>query len=269
MERNKVLEYFEGDELATDVWIDKYRLDNENTPDDTIQRIAKEFYRIESHYMNGLSYDTIYGYLKGFKYIIPAGSPLNGIGNTKALTSLSNCYVIDSPIDSYAGILKTDEELVQLMKRRGGVGVDISSLRPEGSPVNNAAISSTGAVSFMNRYSNTTKEVAQGGRRGALIITMNVDHQDIDKFITSKDDLSKINGANISVKITDEFMQKVIDKDEKSVKIWKLIAHQAWKTAEPGILFWDKIISESHQLIYIMGLRPYPQILVSLTGLQY
>jgi ribonucleoside-diphosphate reductase alpha chain len=258
----EILEWFKGNELASNVWLDKYALRKdgvviEKTPGDTIERIANEFYRIELKYKNPLSYERILWLLDGFKHVIPAGSPLFGIGNNYALTSLSNCYAIDSPVDSYGGIMKTDEELVQLMKRRGGVGVDISTLRPSGAKVSNSAGSSTGAVSFMNRYSNTTKEVAQEGRRGALIITMNVNHPDIIKFIESKDDVSKINGANISIKITDEFMKAVIDDTifETSFKsnkiglkakdIWNKIVHQAWKSAEPGVLFWDKIISES------------------------
>lgn len=258
MNRGELLSYFRGDELAADAWLDKYRIDNEQTPNDTITRIAKEFHRIESHYKNPLDYDTIYKYLKDFKYIIPAGSPLIGIGNNSMLTSLSNCYVVDSPVDSYAGILKTDEELVQLMKRRGGVGVDLSTLRPSGTAVNNAARTSSGGTSFMSRYSHTTMEVAQEGRRGALILTIDIKYPDIIKFITSKDDLSKINGANISVRITDDFMSAVLNDDDfqlsyndtvyatvKARKIWDVLIQQAWKTAEPGVLFWDKIIKES------------------------
>lgn len=264
---NKIIEWFEGNELAANVWLDKYALKEkgkviELTPDDTITRIAKEFSRIENRYPKPMSYETIYDLLKGFKKVIPAGSPLFGIGNNNALTSLSNCYVIESPVDSYGGILKTDEELAQLMKRRGGVGVDISTLRPTGAFVSNSAGSSTGAVSFMHRFSNTTREVAQEGRRGALILTMDVSHPDIDKFITSKNDLTKITGANISVKITDDFMNALLDpitsayelhhlyqKEEPIIvdakHIWNKLIYQSWKTAEPGVLFWDRVIEES------------------------
>jgi len=256
------IEWFNGDELAAHVWKDKYALKGiEKTPDDTISRITDEFFRIEQKYSNSLSREEIYELFKGFKKIIPAGSPLFGIGNNTAITSLSNCYVVDSPVDSYGGILKTDEELVQLMKRRGGVGVDISTIRPSGTHVSNSAGTSTGILPFMDRYSNSTKEVAQEGRRGALIITIRVDHPDIKQFITAKDDLTKINGANISIKITDEFMKAVEgdygyelhhprQKGKKPIivnarEIFNLIVHQAWKSAEPGVLFWDKIIEES------------------------
>lgn len=256
---NKVVEWFEGDELAAHVWKDKYALKGEETPDDTINRITDEFFRIEQKYDNSLTREQIYDLFKGFKKVIPAGSPLFGIGNKNVTTSLSSCYVIDSPIDSYGGILKTDEELVQLYKRRGGAGFDISTLRPSGSIVNNAAKTSTGAISFMERYSNTTKEVAQQGRRGALMININISHPDILKFITAKDDLTKITGANISVKINDEFMKAVENDTEiqlshprletpviiKAKTIWDKLVHQAWKSAEPGVLFWDRIIQES------------------------
>lgn len=263
-----ILEWFDGDELAAHVWWDKYALKEsgvvvEKTPEDTIDRLTNEFHRVEQKYINPMPREEIYDLLSGFKKVIPAGSPLFGIGNTKAITSLSNCYVVESPIDSYGGILKTDEELVQLMKRRGGVGVDISTIRPSGARVSNSAGTSTGILPFMDRYSNTTKEVAQEGRRGALILTINVDHPDIEKFITSKNDLSKINGANISIKITDEFMRAVTDpvmsayelhhpyqRGEEPIivdakAIWNKLIHQAWKTAEPGVLFWDRIIEES------------------------
>jgi ribonucleoside-diphosphate reductase alpha chain len=258
----EILDWFEGNELAANVWYDKYAIkDVERTPEDTIIRLTDEFHRIEQKYPNPLTYREIYDLLKGFKKVIPAGSPIFGIGNKTAITSLSNCYVVDSPIDSYGGIMKTDQELAQLMKRRGGVGVDISTLRPAGSRVSNSAGSSTGAVSFMSRFSNTTREVAQEGRRGALIITIDISHPDSQKFILSKDDLTQITGANISVKITDEFMQAVLkngayevyhsrQKGEKPIfinarEVFKTLVHQAWKTAEPGVLFWDRIIKES------------------------
>ena len=258
----EILDWFEGNELAANVWYDKYAIKNvERTPEDTIIRLTDEFHRIEQKYPNPLTYREIYDLLKGFKKVIPAGSPIFGIGNKTAITSLSNCYVVDSPVDSYGGIMKTDQELAQLMKRRGGVGVDISTLRPAGSRVSNSAGSSTGAVSFMSRFSNTTREVAQEGRRGALIITIDISHPDSQKFILAKDDLTQITGANISVKITDEFMQAVLEngayeiyhnrqKGEKPVfinarEVFKTLVHQAWKTAEPGVLFWDRIIKES------------------------
>lgn len=246
----EILEWFEGDELAAHVWKDKYALKKdgvtvEKAPEETILRLTEEFYRIEQKYKNPLSKGEIYDLFKGFKKVIPAGSPLFGIGNKDAITSLSNCYVVDSPVDSYGGILKTDEELAQLMKRRGGVGVDISTLRPKGSKVSNSAGTSTGATSFMERYSNTTKEVAQEGRRGALLISMNIDHPDIHSFITAKDDLSKVNGANISVKVTDDFMKALENGVESYKTTWNKLIHQAWKSAEPGVLFWDRVIEES------------------------
>lgn len=258
----EILDWFEGNELAANVWYDKYAIKGvERTPEDTIARLTDEFHRIEQKYPNSLSYREIYDLLKGFKKVIPAGSPIFGIGNKEAITSLSNCYVVDSPVDSYGGILKSDQELAQLMKRRGGVGIDISTLRPAGTRVSNSAGSSTGAVSFMSRFSNTTREVAQEGRRGALIITIDISHPDSQKFILAKDDLTQITGANISVKITDEFMQAVLEngayeiyhnrqKGEKPVfinarEVFKTLVHQAWKTAEPGVLFWDRIIKES------------------------
>lgn len=258
----EILDWFEGNELAANVWYDKYAIkDIERTPEDTITRLVDEFHRVEQKYPNPLTYREIYDLLKGFKKVIPAGSPIFGIGNKTAITSLSNCYVVDSPVDSYGGILKSDQELAQLMKRRGGVGIDISTLRPAGTRVSNSAGSSTGAVSFMSRFSNTTREVAQEGRRGALIITIDISHPDSQKFILAKDDLTQITGANISVKITDEFMQAVLEngayevyhsrqKGEKPVfinarEVFKTLVHQAWKTAEPGVLFWDRIIKES------------------------
>lgn len=293
-EKNGVFEetfkYFKGDSLATDVWMNKYALKTdsgylESNPDEMHRRISKEFARIESKYENPLSEQEIYELLKDFKYIIPAGSPMSGIGNNEQIVSLSNCFVIGNTTqsDSYGGILKIDEEQVQLMKRRGGVGTDLSHIRPNGTPVKNSALTSTGIVPFMERYSNTTKEVAQGGRRGALMLSLSVKHIDIESFMDSKLEQGKITGANISVKITDEFMYCVknnkpflqtypidlnlkledIDPNYEIGKlyngvqkgtyyrvadaklIWNKIIFNAWKSAEPGVLFWDKIINES------------------------
>lgn len=286
----ETLKYFKGDSLATDVWMNKYALKTdsgylESNPDEMHKRISKEFARIESKYKNPLSEQEIYELLKDFKYIIPAGSPMSGIGNNEQIVSLSNCFVIGNTTqsDSYGGILKIDEEQVQLMKRRGGVGTDLSHIRPNGTPVKNSALTSTGIVPFMERYSNTTKEVAQGGRRGALMLSLSVKHIDIESFMDSKLEQGKITGANISVKITDEFMYCVknnkpflqtypIDLDLKledidpnyeigklyngvqkgtyyrvadAKLIWNKIILNAWKSAEPGVLFWDKIINES------------------------
>jgi len=264
-------EYFKGDELAARVWINKYALKDsdgnlyELTPDDMHRRLVKEIYRIESKYENPLSEEILYELFKDFKYIIPQGGPMSGIGNNMQIVSLSNCFVIghDRPTDSYGGILKTDQEQVQLMKRRGGVGHDLSHLRPKGSPVKNSALTSTGIVPFMERYSNTTREVAQDGRRGALMLSVSVKHPDSEDFIDAKLTQGKVTAANVSVKITDEFMNALINKDKfiqqypiddrapkyiKEVdpqKIWKKIIHNAWKSAEPGILFWDTIIRES------------------------
>ncbi|HPX75410.1 MAG TPA: adenosylcobalamin-dependent ribonucleoside-diphosphate reductase [Bacteroidales bacterium] len=264
-------EYFKGDDLAARVWINKYALKDsdgnlyELTPDDMHRRLAKEIYRIETKYDNPLSEETIYELLKDFKYIVPQGGPMSGIGNNLQIVSLSNCFVIghDKPTDSYGGILKIDQEQVQLMKRRGGVGHDLSHLRPKGSPVKNSALTSTGIVPFMERYSNTTREVAQDGRRGALMLSVSVKHPDSEDFIDVKLTQGKVTGANVSVKLTDEFMNALINKDKfiqqfpiddrapkyiKEVdpqKIWKKIIHNAWKSAEPGILFWDTIIRES------------------------
>ena len=229
------------------------------------RRLVKEIYRIESKYENPLSEEILYELFKDFKYIIPQGGPMSGIGNNMQIVSLSNCFVIghDRPTDSYGGILKTDQEQVQLMKRRGGVGHDLSHLRPKGSPVKNSALTSTGIVPFMERYSNTTREVAQDGRRGALMLSVSVKHPDSEDFIDAKLTQGKVTAANVSVKITDEFMNALINKDKfiqqypiddrapkyiKEVdpqKIWKKIIHNAWKSAEPGILFWDTIIRES------------------------
>jgi ribonucleoside-diphosphate reductase alpha chain len=262
------LEYFKGDDLATNVWIDKYCLRNkegkylELTPDDMHKRLARELARIEQKYPNPLSYDEIYNFLlRDFKYIIPGGSILYGIGNTYSVSSLGNCFVIGNNSDSYGGICTTDQELCQLFKRRSGVGHDISHLRPDKTPTTNAAGYGTGPVSFMERYSHTARETAQSGRRGAQMITIDINHPDIEQFITCKDDLSKITGANISVKITDEFMKAVEENTTFILKfpesgnqtqlevwakpLWDKLIHQAWKSAEPGVLFWDKIKSES------------------------
>jgi ribonucleoside-diphosphate reductase alpha chain len=242
------LEFFK-DSLVANVWLDKYALKSgedeylELSPDDTIIRLTEEISRIENTYDNPVGFKVIYDLLAGYNKLVLGGSPLFGIGNNTTLSTLGNCFVVDSPLDSYGGIFKTDQELAQLMKRRGGVGVDISTLRPSRSPVNNAAKSSTGSISFMERFSNTTREVAQEGRRGALMITMDITHPDSEAFIMAKDDLTKITGANISVKVSNDFMEN-IDKPANKT-IWDKLIHQAWKNAEPGILFWDKIISES------------------------
>ncbi|HOJ24456.1 MAG TPA: adenosylcobalamin-dependent ribonucleoside-diphosphate reductase [Bacteroidales bacterium] len=263
------IEYFHGDQLAATVWVNKYAIKDsegniyELTPDDMHWRLANELSRIEKNYPNPLSADLIYSLLKDFKYIIPQGGPMAGIGNNFQISSLSNCFVIGNQCDSYGGIMKTDEEQVQLMKRRGGVGHDLSHIRPKGSPVKNTALTSTGVVPFMERYSNSTREVAQDGRRGALMLTISIKHPDAEDFINAKTDLSKVTGANISVKIDDEFMRCVIEdkpyiqqfpidsptpKVTKSIdarKLWQKIIHNAWKSAEPGVIFWDTVIKES------------------------
>jgi len=263
------LEYFKGDKLATDVWIRKYCLKDENnyyelTPDDMHWRIAGELARIEAKYPNALTTEQIYETLKHFKRIVPQGSPMSGIGNNFQVVSLSNCFVIgDSTSDSYGGIFKVDQEQVQLMKRRGGVGHDLSHIRPKGSPVKNSAITSTGIVPFMERYSNSTKEVAQDGRRGALMLSVSIKHPDSEEFVDAKMQNGKVTGANVSVKLTDEFMDAALNdkvfnqqfpidsntpkylKEVNASKIWKKIIRNAWQSAEPGILFWDKVMSES------------------------
>ena len=265
------LPYFKGDEMATAVWIKKYCLkDDKNyyelTPDDMHRRIAKELARIEAKYPNPVSEEQIYDSIKNFKRIVPQGSPMSGIGNNFQVVSLSNCFVIGNggqAGDSYGGIMKIDQEQVQLMKRRGGVGHDLSHIRPKGSPVKNSAITSTGIVPFMERYSNSTREVAQDGRRGALMLSVSIEHPDSEGFIDAKMTPGKITGANVSVKITDEFMNAVVKGTQytqkfpvkssqpkytkviDATKLWKKIIHNAWKSAEPGILFWDKIINES------------------------
>ncbi len=267
----KATKYFNGDSLAAGVWVNKYALKDsdgnlyELTPDDMHRRIAGEIARIEKRYPNSMDEDTVFNLLKGFHYIVPQGSPMAGIGNPFQIGSLSNCFVIGNKggADSYGGIMKVDEEQVQLMKRRGGVGHDLSHIRPKGSPVKNSALTSTGLVPFMERYSNSTREVAQDGRRGALMLTVSVKHPDAEGFINAKLEQGKVTGANVSVKITDDFMQAVIDDKEfiqqypilaenpKFIKrinareLWKKIVHNAWKSAEPGILFWDTIIKES------------------------
>ena len=265
------LEYFRGDELAAKVWATKYALKDsygkiyEKNPDEMHWRIAREIARIESKYPNPIGLEEAYDLLHDFKFIVPQGSPMTGIGNYFQVASLSNCFVIglDGPSDSYGGILKIDEEQVQLMKRRGGVGHDLSHIRPAGSPVLNSALSSTGLVPFMERYSNSTREVAQDGRRGALMLSVSIKHPDAETFIDAKLEQGKVTGANVSVKIDDEFMRAVkegktytqqypVDSPNPKFKkeidarsLWKKIIHNAWKSAEPGVLFWDTIIRES------------------------
>lgn len=265
------IEYFKGDELAATVWISKYALKDsygklyEKNPDDMHRRLASEIARIEKKYPNPLSEDEIFEVLRDFKYIVPQGGPMTGIGNNFQIASLSNCFVIgnDGPSDSYGAIMKIDQEQVQLMKRRGGVGHDLSHIRPKGSPVLNSALTSTGVVPFMERYSNSTREVAQDGRRGALMLSISIKHPDSESFIDAKMSAGKVTGANVSVRIDNEFMQAVIDgkpyrqqypidspnptfvKEIDARKFWEKIVHNAWKSAEPGILFWDTIASEA------------------------
>ena len=265
------LKYFDGDELAARVWVNKYAMKDsfgniyEQSPEDMHRRIANEIARIENKYANPLNAQEIFNLLDHFKYIIPAGSPMTGIGNNNQIASLSNCFVIglDGNADSYGAVIKIDEEQVQLMKRRGGVGHDLSHLRPKGTPVKNSALTSTGLVPFMERYSNSTREVAQDGRRGALMLSVSIKHPDSEAFIDAKMTEGKVTGANVSVRISDDFMkaaingqkytqQYPIDSDSPIVRkeidasqLWKKIVHNAWKSAEPGILFWDTIIKES------------------------
>ena len=267
----KSLEYFKGDELAAKVWVNKYALKDsygkiyEQSPDDMHWRIARELARVERKYANPMSEQEMYDLLKDFKYIVPQGSPMTGIGNKFQIASLSNCFVIGNEgcADSYGGIMKTDQEQAQLMKRRGGVGHDLSHIRPSGSPVLNSALTSTGVVTFMERYSNTTLEVAQDGRRGALMLSISSKHPDAESFIDAKMTPGRIVGANVSVKIDDEFMNSVVNNEKYIAKypinsdnptftkevdasaLWDKIIHNAWKSAEPGILFWDTIIRES------------------------
>ena len=265
------LKYFGGDGLAASVWVNKYAMKDsfgniyEKSPEDMHWRIANEIARIEQKYPNALSADEVSGLIDHFRYIVPAGSPMTGIGNNHQVASLSNCFVIglDGNADSYGAIMRIDEEQVQLMKRRGGVGHDLSHLRPKGSPVNNSALTSTGLVPFMERYSNSTREVAQDGRRGALMLSVSIKHPDSEAFIDAKMTEGKVTGANVSVKLDDEFMQAAVDdkpytqqfpvnSDNPSVKkeisasaLWKKIVHNAWKSAEPGVLFWDTVLRES------------------------
>lgn len=267
----EALKYFAGDELAARVWVNKYSMKDsfgniyEKSPEDMHWRIANEIARIEKKYKNPLSAQEIFDLLDHFKYVIPAGSPMTGIGNNYQVASLSNCFVIglDGDADSYGAIMRIDEEQVQLMKRRGGVGHDLSHIRPKGSPVNNSALTSTGLVPFMERYSNSTREVAQDGRRGALMLSVSIKHPDSEAFIDAKMTEGKVTGANVSVKIDDAFMEAAtsdkpyvqqfpVDGDEPLVKreisakaLWEKIVHNAWKSAEPGVLFWDTITRES------------------------
>lgn len=265
------LRYFQGDELAARVWVNKYAVKDsfgniyEKSPEDMHWRIANEVARIEAKYPNPLSSEELFDLFDHFKYIVPQGSPMTGIGNNYQVASLSNCFVIgvDGEADSYGAIFKVDEEQVQLMKRRGGVGHDLSHIRPKGSPVKNSALTSTGLVPFMERYSNSTREVAQDGRRGALMLSVSIKHPDSEAFIDAKMTEGKVTGANVSVKLTDDFMQAAIDekpfvqqypidatepsfqKEIDASGLWKKIVHNAWKSAEPGVLFWDTIIKES------------------------
>lgn len=294
--QEKTLDYFKGNKLLADIFINKYLLFDsktstykEETPNETFERISKELYRIEQDYPHPLSYDSIYELIKDFKYVIPGGSIIYGIGNNYSYSSLGNCFVIGTQVDSYGGIFRNDEEIAQLMKRRAGVGLDISFLRPAQAVVSNSAKYSTGAVSFMERFSNTTREVAQDGRRGALMLTLDIRHPDVDSFISIKGDLKKVTGANISIKLSKDFMNKVSNNDSyyqvfpinediddifnadnrndynilykgrkegtyykkvKANEIWNKIIHHAWKTGEPGLLFWDNIIKNSPADIY-------------------
>ncbi|WP_224490003.1 adenosylcobalamin-dependent ribonucleoside-diphosphate reductase [Robertkochia flava] len=265
------LEYFKGDDLAARVWVNKYALKDsdgnifELTPDDMHRRIAKEIARIEAKYSNPMTEQEIYDHIKDFTYIVPQGSPMAGIGNPFQIASLSNCFVIgnEGMSDSYGGIMKIDQEQVQLMKRRGGVGHDLSHIRPKGSGVKNSALTSTGLVPFMERYSNSTREVAQDGRRGALMLSVSINHPDAEDFIDAKMEQGKVTGANVSVRIDDDFMKAVSEGGEyvqkfpihspkpktskviEASKLWNKIVHNAWRSAEPGILFWDTITRES------------------------
>lgn len=268
---NASLEYFKGDELAARVWVNKYAVKDsfgniyEKSPEDMHWRIANEVARVEVKYPNALSSQELFDLLDHFKYIVPQGSPMTGIGNDYQIASLSNCFVIglDGSADSYGAIIRIDEEQVQLMKRRGGVGHDLSHIRPKGSPVKNSALTSTGLVPFMERYSNSTREVAQDGRRGALMLSVSIKHPDSESFIDAKMTEGKVTGANVSVKLDDEFMQAAVEgkpytqqypidspnpmvsKEIDASALWKKIVHNAWKSAEPGVLFWDTIIRES------------------------
>ena len=268
---NASLDYFAGDELAAKVWVNKYALKDafgniyEKSPVDMHRRLANEIARVERKYPNPLSEEELFNLFDHFRYIVPQGSPMTGIGNEFQIASLSNCFVIglDGDADSYGAIIRIDEEQVQLMKRRGGVGHDLSHIRPKGSPVKNSALTSTGLVPFMERYSNSTREVAQDGRRGALMLSVSIKHPDSESFIDAKMTEGKVTGANVSVKIDDEFMQAVVNetpykqqypinsseptnvKEINAAELWKKIIHNAWKSAEPGVLFWDTILKES------------------------
>ncbi len=263
--------YFDGDDLAATVWVTKYALKDsfgniyESSPRQMHERIAAEIARIERKYPSPMSADEVFDLLDHFRYVIPQGGPMTGIGNNFQVASLSNCFVIGhkNPADSYGGIFRMDEEQVQLMKRRGGVGHDLSHIRPTGSPVLNSALTSTGIVPFMERYSNSTREVAQDGRRGALMLSLSIKHPDAERFIDAKVDTGKVTGANVSIKIDDDFMRAAIagkkyhqqfpiasdnpayKQDIDARKLWEKIIHNAWKSAEPGVLFWDTIIRES------------------------
>ncbi|MDE5920717.1 MAG: ribonucleoside-diphosphate reductase, adenosylcobalamin-dependent, partial [Paramuribaculum sp.] len=265
------LKYFGGDELAARVWVSKYALKDsygniyECTPADMHRRLADEIIRIENKYPDPMQHERVMELLDHFRYIVPQGSPMTGIGNNYQVASLSNCFVIglDGNPDSYGGVIKIDEEQVQLMKRRGGVGHDLTHIRPKGTPVKNSALTSTGLVPFMERYSNSTREVAQDGRRGALMLTVSIKHPDSEKFIDAKMTEGKVTGANVSVRIDDAFMQAAIDgttycqsfptdsadpevtHQVDAAQLWGKIVHNAWKSAEPGVLFWDTIIRES------------------------
>ena len=269
--QNATLEYFGGDALAARVWANKYAMKDslgniyEETPRDMHWRIANEIARVEAKYPNALSAQQLFDLLDHFKYIVPQGSPMTGIGNNYQIASLSNCFVIgmDGNADSYGAIIRVDEEQVQLMKRRGGVGHDLSHIRPKGSPVKNSALTSTGLVPFMERYSNSTREVAQDGRRGALMLSVSIKHPDSESFIDAKMTEGKVTGANVSVKMDDDFMRAAVEgrpytqkypidsteplytKEVNASELWKKIVHNAWKSAEPGVLFWDTIIRES------------------------
>lgn len=265
------LDYFTGDELAAKVWVNKYALKDafgniyEESPNDMHHRLASEIARVEKKYPNPLSEQELFDLFDHFRYIVPQGSPMTGIGNDYQIASLSNCFVIglDEQADSYGAIIRIDEEQVQLMKRRGGVGHDLSHIRPKGSPVKNSALTSTGLVPFMERYSNSTREVAQDGRRGALMLSVSIKHPDSEAFIDAKMTEGKVTGANVSVKIDDDFMNAAVNggtykqqypidsdspvyvKDIDASGLWKKIIHNAWKSAEPGVLFWDTILRES------------------------
>jgi len=284
----KSLGYFDGDELAANVFVAKYALTDrdgsilEQTPDEMHKRMAKQFARIESNYPNPLSEDEIYGLFKDFKYIVPQGSPMSGIGNPFQVQSISNCFVIESPCDSYGGILKADQELVQIAKRRGGVGFDLSTIRPRGLATGNCARTTDGISIFMERYSNSCREVAQGGRRGALMLTISIHHPQVRDFVRIKRDLTKITGANISVRLTDEFLHAVEDGAQFELRfpvdscnpevsryidareLWDDIIESAHACAEPGLLFWDNAKNLTPSDIYHdLGLDRRLQILVA------